>query len=228
MKAAKSHKRLQISKAQATILKAVLISTTAVVFCLVSSKILLSQASYQRTAINARRDAAKQLEDNNTQAQQLVNQYNTTFASTSNLSNVLGGKNTDNPDAVPPDGDNPRIVLNALPSSYDFPALISSISKMLATHRITNPNIQASDQSATFSNLPSPNPQPVEIPITLSGTGRANDIYALARSLERSIRPYDVTDLQLRGSGAAMTFNVTMKTYYQPARSLTITDKTVN
>lgn len=220
-------KKLQINKAQSTII-IILASTVALsIFCLVSAKQLWSQAGFQRQVINAKRDAANALKADVMAAGQLTNRYNTIFNNPSSTRNVLSGKNTASTQAQPPDGDNARIVLDALPTGYDFPALISSLTKILNDNHIINPGISGSDQATTADDTPSAEPEPVPIQLTISGTGNASSVKRLIRDLERSIRPFDITNLQLRGSDAVMSVSINLKTYYQPAKSLTIGTKVI-
>ncbi|MBI4034740.1 hypothetical protein HY380_02470 [Candidatus Saccharibacteria bacterium] len=227
MKLAIPTKRLQIDKAQQTILMVVAGAVVVSIFSLVSAKRLLSEASFQRQVVNSKRDAAKQLSQDVAAANQLTSRYATIFANSSESTNVLGGRNTSSSNALPPDGDNPRIVLNALPSVYDFPALISSVSRILSGAGISNPSISGTDQSATTNDAPTFSPQPQPINLSVSGSGSFYNVKKLIRDLERSIRPFDVTNLQLSGSNANMTISLNLTTYYQPAKALTISTETV-
>lgn len=196
------------------------------VFSLTSTKVLLSQAAYKRHIISARKDAVKALNTDLSNSDKLKSEYQN-FEGTG-PKNIIGGQNTTNTTAVPPDGNNSRIVLDALPSTYDFPALISSLSKIMSSNGFSSPSIGGSDQSATIKSDPSPNPQPVEIPLTLSGTNSQQNVQNIIKDLERSIRPFDITRLSLQGSDSAMSFSATATTYFQPAKTLNITDKAVN
>jgi hypothetical protein len=217
----------QIQKAQTSLFIVVVVACMISIFCLTSAKVLLSQGAYQLHVLNARHQAVKQLNDNIKAANQLVDQYNNVFENSGPL-NVIGGKNDSGANAVPPDGDNARIVLDALPTSYDFPALVSSLSKILNSDNVQNISIGGTDQSATADNAASAAPHPVNIDVPVSGSASYADLQKLINDLERSIRPYDITNLQLSGTNASMTFSLQMNTYYQPAKSLTVTNKVVS
>jgi hypothetical protein len=216
----------QIEKAQTSLFIVVMVASVISIFCLTSAKALLSQGAYQRHVINARHDAVKRLNDNIQSANQLVDQYKNVFEN-SGPSNVIGGKNDTSTKAVPPDGDNARIVLDGLPTSYDFSALVSSLSKIISADNIQNISIGGTDGSATANNTPTATPQAVLISVPISGTGSYNDLQKLIRDLERSIRPYDITNLQTSGSNASMSFNLQMNTYYQPPKTLDVTSKVI-
>jgi len=217
-------KRVQIDKAKSNMLFVVTVSTIVAMFCLASAKSLINQATYQRKVLHERRVAISQLEKNLTTAGNLASQYKI-FNSPS--TNLIGGKSTADPNAQPPDGDNARIVLNALPSIYDFPALISSVTKILNGQNIAIPSIGGADASASIDNAPTTNPQPQTIALTIGGSSNINGVQRLIADFERSIRPFDIQNLSLAGSASTMTISLTMNTYYQPAKSISVGSKVV-
>lgn len=217
-------KTLNLSRDQSRMLITVLAATAVAVFCLLSTKALLDQAIYNHRVLSAKRQAVKQLQANSGSLDTLKTQYEA-FNSTN--PNVLGGRNTADPNAVPPDGDNTRIVLDGLPTKYDFPALISSVSRILSINGLINPGISGSDQSATMDSSPATNPQPVEIPLTVTGLGSYSGAQNLVRDFERSIRPFDMRGLQLNGSSSSMSISLDLTTYFQPAKSMSSDAKEV-
>lgn len=219
-------KHMQISKAQSTMMAVAAIATAVSVFCLVSSKALFAQAKFQSHVISARNEAAEQLEANVETAKNLASQYNNVFEN-SGPTNVLGGKNDQDPGAVPPDGDNARLVLDALPTTYDYPALLTSLSKLMAQDGIGTPAIGGTDQSTTVDSTPSSNPQSANIDFSLSGTASYKSAQVLLQDLERSIRPFDITRLTLNGSENNMALSLNVTTYYQPAKTLNLNSKEV-
>lgn len=221
-----SSTRLRIDKTNSRILTIVVVAVFVSVFCLVSSKELLSQAAYQRRLLGARRATAAQMEKDKKAAATLVDQFANVFVGGS-PTNVLGGKAVTGGNAVPPDGDNASIVLDSLPTTYDFPALISSVEKILTTNSISSPQISGTDQSATADNKPSSAPKPVAINLTVAGQGSYDHVQKLIADFERSTRPFDVTSLQLTGNNSLMNFQMNVRTYYQQAKTLGIGSKEV-
>lgn len=221
-----NNKSLQIDKAQSTMLAVVVGATIITVFCLVSAKVLLGQALYQRRVINARDVSAKQLETNIKNANTLSSQYNSVLIG-SDSNNVIGGSNSGGDSAVPPDGDNGKIVLDALPTSYDFPALLTSLSKLLGTDGVGAQSIGGADQSISVDSSPTYNPAPSNIDVTISGASTYADSKKLLTDLERSIRPFDVTHLTLSGNESSLSMSLNVTTYYQPAKTLTIPSKEI-
>lgn len=221
----KSAKEIKIDKTNSSALAIVAVSVAIVVFCLFSAKALLTQGAYQRRVVNAKQDTVEQLETNIESAKTLTSQYDVFEKANPN---AIGGKSDVPDNAVPPDGKNSRIVLDALPISYDFPALISSLNKLLDLNRMENKSIGGSDQGMSFTSDPSGNPQPVTIQaIPLSGTSNSGRIKNLLLDLERSTRPYDVTSMQINGSNSNMTLVLNLNTYYQPAKKIILEDKEV-
>lgn len=212
-----STKRLAIDKANATIVIAVAIATFIVVFSLVASKTLYSQMRYQSKVSSKKEMALKTLKDNLQAADQLTNSYK---AFADQPTNVLGGNPQGNADK---DGDNPRIILDALPSQYDFPALTTSIEKLLNDHGFSITSITGSDEETTqASNDSSSDPQPVEMPFTVEVTTddkRGKDLMEL---FERSIRPMHIDKLSLETQNGQLKLTITAKSYYQPAKSLNV------
>jgi hypothetical protein len=219
-------KRVQIDKAQSTMIAVIACATIVTIFCLVSMKSLFSQATYQRRVVNARNLAVKQLQANVTSAHALDTQYNNVFEGSDPV-NIIGGKNDSSATATPPDGDNARVVLDALPSKYDFPATVTSISNLLASDGLINPSITGTDQTATISSDASANPKPAPIQFDVQAVGSYSAVQTFIKDLERSIRPFDVTNLTLSGNESQMTVSLTVNTYFQPAKSLTFTTKEI-
>jgi hypothetical protein len=218
-------KRLKPTKSGARLVAVVAVATVIVVFSLVSARALLSQVTYNKRVLDARRDALNQLERNVEAAQSLVDQYQ--VFQTGNPTNIIGGKNSTDPNLQPPDGDNARLVLNSLPAKYDFPALISSIAKILNLNSISNQSITAKDESASVKTDPTTQPATTTITATVTGTSNYNAVKNLIHDIERSIRPFDVTKIEIKGSEGNMTVTLTINTYVQPALSLDLATKEV-
>src|SRR5690606_29874356 len=127
MKLQLSTKRLQINKTNATMVAILALSSMITVFSLVAARTLIQKSTYQQRIISERQDANKQLEENIESVSELVQKYRD-FDSAAE--NVIGGS-SDPVATGERDGPNSRIVLDALPSIYDFPALATSLEKIL-------------------------------------------------------------------------------------------------
>lgn len=226
MKLKISTKHLQIDKAQSRIILITAIASAITIFCLVSSKALLSQAAYQRKVLGETNKATTQLKENAKNANKLVSQYKESFIGNS-PTNIIGGRNTDDGSANSQDGTNGRIILDALPTSYDFPALVTSVSSILEGAGLSSPNLGGSDQSLEIDSQPVASPQPVPININVSGNGTYTSVKKLVYDFERSIRPFDVTNLSISGGEDSMQVSLTLNTYFQPSKALTIGTKEI-
>jgi hypothetical protein len=221
----KKSKSFQISKDQTTILGIVVGATIVTVFCLTSARVLLGKAFYQQRVINARNASAKQLDADVRDASTLNDQYKVFLGSGGE--NIIGGKSDVGDSAVPPDGDNGKIVTDALPTTYDFPALLTSLAKMLGADGVGAQSIGGTDLATTTNSDPSYKPLPAPINLTISGGSTYAGSKKLVTDLERSIRPFDITHLTLTGSDSNLIISMNVTTYYQPAKTLNIPSKEI-
>jgi hypothetical protein len=212
-----SIKHVQIDKNQSTILMVIVIATIVVVFSLVATKSMIVKGMYQRRALHARRDVADRLKSNYDAAKTLFAQYQV-FADQD--PNVIGGAGGSQPGNGNLDGDNPRIVLDALPSSYDAPALGSSIEKILLGQKVTINSLTVTDDPTANSDEAQTNPQAKPVTFSFEGTTTFDGGSKLLQDFERSIRPFDLNTLEISGTDNKLKLTVGMTTYYQPAKSL--------
>lgn len=218
-----SFKQLQINKAATSMIVFTSLAVAVVVFTGFSVKALLEQRTYQAKVIGQKEKAKKQLLANVTAKESLVASYQQ-FVGRSQ--NIIGG----NPNGTAQkDGDNARIVLDALPSKYDFPALTTSVEKLVAEAAlgVRIESISGTDDEINQSNINLIDPTPIEMPFQLSVTGAYNGLASLIDGFERSIRPFNVTALSLSGTDSSLRMDVTAKTYYQPEKKVNIQLKEV-
>jgi hypothetical protein len=217
-----SPKRAAIDKANARLLTIVAITVFIAIFSLVASKALLDQRAYQARVIAKKEQARDTLKDNIAAVETLNSSYQE-FANSS--VNVLGGSPSGKGDK---DGENPRIVLDALPSKYDFPALTTSIEKLLKDNNISLDGITGTDDEvAQSANVSSDSPTPSEIPFTIEANTSANKSKDLVELFERSIRPFKIKKLQITGEGGQLKVTLDGVTYYQPSKTLSVRNEVV-
>lgn len=215
-------KRSLISKANSTIV----ISTTAaafiVVFALVAGKSLIGQVGYQNKVIDAKETALAQLQADLDARDSLQASYTDFVAENPN---VLGG----NPEGTgEKDGDNAKLVLDALPSKYDFPALTSSVEKLVGSQNLKILGISGTDQEAAQTGKQtSPNPQPVAMPFQMQVSGAYPSIQSLVDVFQRSIRPFQIQTMELSGDESSMNATITAQTFFSPEKNLEITEEVV-
>jgi alpha-glucosidase (family GH31 glycosyl hydrolase) len=253
-----SIKHIQINKANNAMFITVAVASVVTVFSLFSAKALLAQSAYQHKVLKNRNEAIKTLKSNVQAANSLKKQYDNFESQNPNIIGGVGGD--DIAEAITKsggsgsvslgdktvalnnqDGDNAKIVLDALPSAYDFPALISSIEKIAHIDNIPlesvggtddsgNPSGTSGTTSTTTTQGQNPNPgagtsSAVAIPFNLSSQTNYVTTQALIKDLERSIRPVDITRIGLQGNGASMNVDISANTYYQAPVGLQITQK---
>lgn len=237
-----SAKRLQIDKANSSIVIAVSIAAFALTFSLVATKSLLARQSYQNKVIDAREQARDQLEANIDALDDLKSKYNE-FAS--RQENIIGGNSFGNGER---DGDNARIVLDALPSKYDFPALVSSLEKILVDRNYAIKSITGTDNEAAQNspNTPGAAPQPaspssgtpgtgqssaggaVEMPFEISAESSYTGVLDLLGAFKNSIRPMYIQSVSLSATGGNnVQITIQGKSYYQPERTLNVIEEVV-
>ena len=218
-----STKRLAISKSNAQIVSTVAVAAFVTIFCLVASNAVWSQTKYQARVTKAKTIAHLQLQKNIDAFATLQSHYQAFNAATTN---AIGGSSSGSGDN---DGTNTKIILDALPSSYDFPALTASIEKILSDNKLAVSDITGTDdQVAQQTNVDSPNPQPVSIPFSFT---IANANYAAVQqainALQNSIRPLQIDSMTISGGAGSMQLTVNAHTFYQPSKSLTISKQVV-
>lgn len=214
-------KKVQIDKAQATIVGVVAGAVFITVFSLVSSKALWSQRGYQARVIAKKAAARDQLDTNVKSVQGLVSAYKDFVGSSTNM---LDGNPSGTGDQ---DGDNAKLVLDALPSKYDFPALASSLEKILNDRKIQGTISGTDDEIAQADAAESADPVPVEIPFQISTSGSYSSVQDLVSVFERSIRPFEVQKMTLSGGVSDMSLSLDLKTYFQPEKTLSIKKEVV-
>lgn len=216
-------KRLAISRANAQMVAVVSVTAFVTVFCLVASKGVWSQTRYQARVTSKDEKANQQLQANIKAFGNLVNSYKNFDSATTNIigGSLAGSGNND--------GDNAKIILDALPDTYDFPALTSSLEKILTGGGFNVTGITGTDdQLNQQGNTSSPTPKPVSIPFAFT-VNNANyaSVQQLITILQSSIRPIQVDSINMTGGANNMTLTVDAHTYYQPGKSVNITKQVV-
>jgi Tfp pilus assembly protein PilO len=207
-----SMKRLMIDKANSMMVVVIGFAAFVTVFSLVSIKALWGQSGYQNRVINKKEKAVKQLQANIAASNQLEDSFKKFDQSPSMLANK------DN---------NAKIVLDALPSKYDFPALTTSLEKMLLDGGFKISGISGIDDEASQDSSVAGATKPVEIPFALEADANYTSVQNFLKDIDRSIRPFTLTALDLSGNNNDIRIGLQAKSYYQPEKGVTITTETV-
>ena len=216
-----SKKAAQLSKTNARMVGIVGAASFIVIFCLVASNALISQNKYQSHVAVAKESAKKQLDANVAAYNTLQNSYNK-FNNAD--PNVIGGSQKGTGDN---DGNNAKIVLNSLPRVYDFPALTSSVEKILKDRNINFTSVSGVDDPNAQNTASSGAPTAIKVPFGFTVTTNYSAAQGLFDSLEKSIRPMVIDQVNVSGSSSNMTITFTAHTYYQPAKEFKIEKKVV-
>lgn len=217
-----STKRLQISKANATMIGIIAGAVFVTVFSLVSARALWTQRGYQARVISKKEKARDQLDANLEAVGKLAASYQVFVGAPDN---VIGGNPSGSGEK---DGDNAKLILDALPSKYDFPALTTSLEKILTEKKfkigsITGTDDELAQSTAAASDKPTPQPMPFSINVT----GSYSSIQDLIGTFEKSIRPFTMQKLTFSGNNNTMQLNATANTYFQPEKTLKIKQEVV-
>lgn len=198
-----------ISKNNTRMFVILAVAAVTLSFALVSSITLVKRMNYQAKVINARTKVQKQLKSNIAAVDSLLEAYKNFDEA---AESVIGTADS-----------NSKVVLDALPSKYDFPALATSLEKLLVSGGFSDISISGSDNEATAEQN-STNPAPIEIPFTIAAKGSYANLQSLINSLRISIRPFKIMrlDITSSSSGDSMSFTISAVTFYQPEKNLEI------
>lgn len=216
-----SLKHIQISKAGSTTTVVLAVAVFVSVASLVGAYTMLQQRSYQSKVIVEKELAVKTLNDNIEEVNTLVTSYREFIG---RPTNIIGGATTGTGDR---DGDNAKLILDALPSKYDFPALATSLEKVLSQDNFTINSISGTDDEIAQGSKDAVTPEVVEIPFAFSVIGNFDNLNDLIKKLETSIRPFHLNKVEFNVSDETAELNINAKTFYQSEKKLNITTKVV-
>jgi Tfp pilus assembly protein PilO len=197
-----SVKRVLIGRANSAITTMLALAVVSVVVCLTVSYTLIAHIRFRSKVVTSKKAAAKVLKQNSQAADQLVKSFQ---AFDSAPESLIGTKDK-----------NSKIVLDALPSKYDFPALAASLEKILTDGGYSISSLTGIDNEVTVVQGTESSPQPIDMPFSLSISGPYDKVIQVVADLERSIRPIIIDTLDLSGTSTDAKLSITARTYYQP------------
>ncbi len=215
-----SLRHIQIDKDNSYIVIAVAAAAACLIFSLVAAQSLWKQAGYNSRVISKMEGTKTTMEGNVTNLKQLEQAYQ---AFVQSPTNVIEGTATGQGDR---DGDNSKIVLDAMPSVYDFPGTMTGLNKILNTGEFGETKISATDDELSQkSNTVS---QITELPINFSGAGNVDVVQSFLQRLDNSIRPVKLSTVNFSGSSETeLTVNVSGFIYYQPKKEFQVKSEVV-
>lgn len=215
-------KRALITKANQNVVIAAAVAAFVLIFALIAGRAMITQIAYQQRVIDAKKEALATAQADLEALGSLEQSYRQFVESDPN---VLSGSVSGNGEL---DGDNARIVLDALPSKYDFPALTTSLEELILKQGMQIQDISGTDEEAQQSGQQvSANPEPVAMPFQVQANGSYGAAKDLVGAFLRSVRPFNILGMELSGSESSMTVTIDAETYYQPEKQLSITEETV-
>lgn len=207
-----SEKRSKIEQSRTRVVVFISLAVAVLIFTIFAAQSLIKQIQYNNKVLSLRNQAVAQLEQNIDQANQLA----VSFEAFDNAQESVIGNATKNS----------TIILNALPSKYDLPALVTSLESVINSSGASISSITGNDEEVTAEQS-SLNPEPKEIPFTISAKGSYAAIQSLVFNLERSTRPIVVKEISFKGSDNDLEATISAVTYYQPVKKLDLDKKTV-
>lgn len=214
-------KRSLIDKANSNIVAITAVGAFLVVFSLVATRSLWAQKTFQDKVISKQKATVKQLDQNKENVAKLKANYSLFI---SKPENIIKGNPQGTGDR---DGDNAKIVLDALPSKYDFPAFITSIKKLIGMKNLTLQSITGTDDEVAQNKLTES--KMVEIPFTFSSeVGDYAQVKELLLATQQSIRPIKTNKLSLTGGQSGKyQVRVDAVSYYQGSKGITVKKETI-
>lgn len=206
-----SSKHTLIEKANSTMVVMAVVAAIIVSFSIVISKFMIDQISYNNRVIGAKEDVRDVINENIVTADELSKSLSALEAS-DNLIKAQGSKK------------NSVVVLDALPSKYDFPAIATSMALLAESTGVTLDNFGGSDNEAS-AEQDAAEPTTTEIPFEVTVKGSYGEVQEFIRNLEFSIRSMDIQTIAYGGSDAELEAELEINTFYQPSKNLEVTTR---
>lgn len=213
-----SLKHLQIDKANSVIVAVTSLAAFILVFTLFAVSAMWDIRDYQSRVVDQKEETRDILIDNLDVANTLNQSYQAFIAPPEN---IIGGSREAQGSS---DGDNARIILDALPSRYDFPALATSVEAILSEEGVRINDITGSDEELLRSDFDSD--APVDIFFGFNVAGEYDEIESLVDAIERSIRPFRFREISIRADSTQdIRLEGSMLTYFQPEKRFEVVRK---
>ncbi len=209
-----SSKNSQIQKASTQTFASVAIASIIVSTSVVIINILWSNANYNSKVHGVQEEARDTLQSNIDVTAELEESFRRLEIGADLLSDQ------------DPDKKNSEIILDALPSKFDFPELATSMENLAESSSVNLESIGGTDLGSEAASS-SPTPVPTSIPFTLGIDGDYASINKFLQGLENSIRPIRVVSINMSGTSDSLRVTISAETTYQPAFDNTIQTQVV-
>ncbi len=187
-----------------------------------AAKSLISQSLYQNRVISEKEKALSQINTNKKSLEELKKSFDSFQSQTEN---ILGGSSTGE---GPLDGKNASLILDALPSEYDYPGLSSSFEKILKEGGYTIGSIGGTEDPTLAANSePARSITPTEIPYAFTVRTDVEGMKKLLGTLERSIRPMYVDSMQIQVGDNILQARVGLHTFFTQTKTFDLGSKEI-
>jgi hypothetical protein len=224
-KVSRGHKSVKhdiIDKTNSRMILTVGIATFIFVFSVFAAKALISQSLYQNRIITEKESTLSQINSNKKALEELKKSFD---SFQSQAENILGGSSTGN---GPLDGKNAELILDALPSKYDYPGLSSSFEKILKEGGYTIGSIGGTEDPTLASiNEPVRKTTTTEIPYAFTVNTDVEGMKKLLSTLERSIRPMYVDSMQIQVGDNLLQARVGLHTFFTQTKTYDLGSKEI-
>ncbi len=207
-------KQLKIKKSSSAVFATIAVASIIVSFSLVFLNILNGQRSFNSQVHDEKEAVVSTLNAN----VENINSLSTSFNQLESSADLISSQNKKNS----------AVILDALPSKYDFPAIATAIQNLAQVSGVTLDDFNGSDEEleAVGSSV---NPTPIEVDFSVGVTGSYDKVNTFMENVERSIRPINVRNVRLDTAGSnEVRGQFEMTTFYQPTIDLSITTRTLN
>lgn len=221
MKKLNIDKHQTISKDTKIITIVVSVTIFITIFAIFGLKDFLSLRSFQQKIIVADTTAYNQLNNDINSANILVKNYNKFLNNKSKtIQNIRSTIITPTTKGFHYNG--ATMVLDAMPTTYDYPATESYLQNMLDSINQGNDTFSINNNSGGQSaGVFSTSAAPVTFSISANSINY-QALIQLVQVMKNSVRPITINSLSISGSNNSMTVNITAQLYYQSSQTFSI------
>ncbi len=205
-------KHVKIKNSSKIVYITIMVSAIVIAFSLAILNSLYGQWRFNERLHAEKERVLDKLETNLANAKSLKS----SFASLEAAGEIIPGQNG---------RPNSTVILDALPSRYDYPALATAMDVLAEESGVILDSFDGED-AETQAEVSAVEPRPIEIEYTMSVTGSYDQINQFMQNIERSIRPISLSDVALSGKTTELRGAFSMITYYQPTVDLNVITRT--
>ncbi len=209
-------KRQQIEIAGRVMFVWVAVAASALSFCAATGQYLFVRWEHNNSVLAAKQKAADTLGTNIDNAKNLIKEVDGLVADS-----ALGAVRTN------PQDPNTKSVLDALPTTFDPAALATSLQQVVLSKSGVAIDSISVPQELDVQSEDSKKAVPQEMSFSFIISGSYENIKKALVDIEKTIRPINITSLNLAGSDNNLRAAIEATTYYQPPKSVEVGEESV-